>query len=65
MTRPLRRFTKAEDRAITIARIGGWSLGRIAKRVGRPKSSVQVRLQILAEREEAAYDLGRQQVRRG
>lgn len=60
-----RRFTPEEDARLVALRLEHWGdrrgplaqqpggLGAIAKKLGRPRSSVQVRLRMLAEREEA------------
>jgi hypothetical protein len=52
--RACRRFGAAEDEQITDLRLRGWGLGRIAAQVGRAKSSVQMRLNTLAQRDEDA-----------
>lgn len=52
MTQRIRRaFTPGEDELIVRLRVGGMRLDAIAERVGRRKSSVQMRLDALAKRE--------------
>ena len=52
-SRVIRRFTAEEDHEMTRLRITGASLKTIALRMGRRKSSIQLRLVALAKREEA------------
>lgn len=49
--RPVVPFSVAEDRAMTLMHVHGWSLREIADRLGRRRSSVQMRLTLLADRE--------------
>jgi hypothetical protein len=53
-TRTMRRFSADEDREIERMRIAGLSLAAVAVAVGRRKSSVQKRLDLLATRAEGA-----------
>lgn len=50
--RPVVPFSEGEDRAMALMHVHGWSLREIADRLGRCRSSVQMRLTTLAEREE-------------
>jgi hypothetical protein len=48
-----RPFTPQEDERLVALRVGGMTLDKIALALGRGKSSVQVRLVLLAKRDEA------------
>lgn len=50
--RTCRTFTPAEDARMTALRVDGHSLAQIASTLGRSKSSIQVRLVMLALRAE-------------
>lgn len=54
--RTISRFSSDEDQAMTALRIEGRSLGEIARKLARAKSSVQMRLVSLAKQQEAAHD---------
>jgi IS30 family transposase len=51
-TRIVRRVTPAEDARIEALRVQGRSLAEIARALGRGKSTIQVRLLLLARRAE-------------
>lgn len=54
---PVRLFSAEEDSRMTALRLAGLSLNKISTALERPKSSVQIRLRVLAEREEAMADV--------
>lgn len=49
---PRRLFDQSEDTEMERLRIAGYSLALIAETLHRTKSSVQIRLNLLAERDE-------------
>jgi transposase len=54
--KPHRPCTPEEDRAMTAMRLRGDSLRAIAAALGRGKSTIQLRLEALARREESHED---------